>query len=225
MKLHAYGDSWTEGQGTTDNREEWKNYSWVKIISDKLGIDSINNGVSGNSNIKIFNKVVDDLIEGKIKNDDIVVIMWSSSLRDLVPFLPKNEWVSWSIKHLIEYPHKFVESYQSENEKYNNFLCSFKELYVSNLFNQNYYNIVNQNYIIFLQKMFDFYEVKYVMCDAFESMIIELNKDVNGLKAAILQFRIAAFYLTNLSSKKYLKELTSPFSEYNIIFPFNLFFK
>ena len=181
MKLHAYGDSWTEGQGTTDNREEWKNYSWVKIISDKLGIDSINNGVSGNSNIKIFNKVVDDLIEGKIKNDDIVVIMWSSSLRDLVPFLPKNEWVSWSIKHLIEYPHKFVESYQSENEKYNNFLCSFKELYVSNLFNQNYYNIVNQNYIIFLQKMFDFYEVKYVMCDAFESMIIELNKDDDRL--------------------------------------------
>ncbi len=181
MKLHAYGDSWTEGQGTTDNREEWKNYSWVKIISDKLGIDSINNGVSGNSNIKIFNKVVDDLIEGKIKNDNIVVIMWSSSLRDLVPFLPKNEWVSWSIKHLIEYPHKFVESYQSENEKYNNFLCSFKELYVSNLFNQNYYNIVNQNYIIFLQKMFDFYEVKYVMCDAFESMIIELNKDDDRL--------------------------------------------
>jgi hypothetical protein len=181
MKLHAYGDSWTEGQGTTDNREEWKNYSWVKIISNKLGIDSINNGVSGNSNIKIFNKVVDDLIEGKIKNDDIVVIMWSSSLRDLVPFLPKNEWVSWSIKHLIEYPHKFVESYQSENEKYNNFLCSFKELYVSNLFNQNYYNIVNQNYIIFLQKMFDFYEVKYVMCDAFESMIIELNKDDDRL--------------------------------------------
>jgi hypothetical protein len=29
--------------------------------------------------------------------------------------------------------------------------------------------------------MFDFYEVKYVMCDAFESMIIELNKDDDRL--------------------------------------------
>jgi lysophospholipase L1-like esterase len=177
MKLHAYGDSWTEGQGTTEDRKEWKNYSWVKIVSDKIGIKSINNGISGNSNLNIFNKVVDDLIEDKIKSDDIVVIMWSSSLRDLVPFLPKNEWVSWSVKHLVESPHKFVESYQSENEKYNNFLYSFKELFITDLFNQNYYNIVNQNYIIFLQKMFEFYKIKYVMFDAFESMIIDLDRN------------------------------------------------
>jgi hypothetical protein len=177
MKLHAYGDSWTEGQGTTEDRNEWKNYSWVKVVSDKLGISSINNGISGNSNLSIFNKVVDDLIEGKINENDIVVVMWSSSLRDVVPFLPKNEWVSWSVKHLVEYPHKFVESYQSENEKYDNFLHSFKKLFITDLFNQNYYNIVNQNYIIFLQKMFEFYNIKYVMFDAFESMIIDIKKD------------------------------------------------
>ncbi len=177
MKLHAYGDSWTEGQGTTEDRNEWKNYSWVKVVSDKLGISSINNGISGNSNLSIFNKVVDDLIEGKINGNDIVVVMWSSSLRDVVPFLPKNEWVSWSVKHLVEYPHKFVESYQSENEKYDNFLHSFKKLFITDLFNQNYYNIVNQNYIIFLQKMFEFYNIKYVMFDAFESMIIDIKKD------------------------------------------------
>jgi hypothetical protein len=177
MNLHAYGDSWTEGQGSTDDRNEWKSHSWVKIVSDKLGFNSINNGISGNSNLNIFNKVVDDLIENKIKDTDIVVVMWSSSLRDMVPFLPKNEWVSWSVKHLIEYPHKFVESYQSENQKYDNFLHSFKKLFVTDLFNQNYYNIVNQNYIIFLQKMFEFYSIKYVMFDAFESMIIDANKD------------------------------------------------
>jgi hypothetical protein len=108
--------------------------------------------------------------------------MWSSSLRDLVPFLPKNEWVSWSVKHLVEYPHKFVESYQSENEKYNNFLYSFKELFITDLFNQNYYNIVNQNYIIFLQKMFEFYKIKYVMFDAFESMITDLDRKDSKLE-------------------------------------------
>jgi lysophospholipase L1-like esterase len=183
MNLHAYGDSWTEGQGTTEDRKEWKTYSWVKIISDKLGVTPINNGISGNSNLNIFNKVVDDLIEDKIKENDIVVVMWSSSLRDLVPFLPKNEWVSWSVKHLVEYPHKFVESYQSENEKYNNFLCSFKELFVTDLFNQNYYNIVNQNYIIFLQKMFEFYKIKYVMFDAFESMINDLDRKDSKLES------------------------------------------
>ena len=141
MKLHAYGDSWTEGQGTTIDRKEWKNYSWVKIVSDKLGIYSNNNGISGNSNLSIFNKVVDDLIENKIQENDIVVVMWSSSLRDTVPFLPKNEWVSWSVKHLAELPYKFIESSQSKNEKYNNFLYSFKELFITDLFNQNYYNI------------------------------------------------------------------------------------
>lgn len=181
MKLHAYGDSWTEGQGTTENREEWKKHSWVKIVSDKLGVDSENNGISGNSNLNIFNKVVDDLIADKIKSNDIVVVMWSSSLRDTVPFLPKNEWVSWSVKHLVEFPHKFVESYQSENERYDNFLYSFKKLFVTELFNQNYYNIVNQNYIIFLQKMFEFYKIKYVMFDAFEHMIIDLTSNDNKL--------------------------------------------
>jgi lysophospholipase L1-like esterase len=182
MNLHAYGDSWTEGQGTTEDRQQWKTHSWVKIVSDRLGVAPINNGISGNSNLNIFNKVVDDLIEDKIKENDIVVVMWSSSLRDLVPFLPKNEWVSWSVKHLVEYPHKFVESYQSENEKYNNFLYSFKELFITDLFNQNYYNIVNQNYIIFLQKMFEFYKIKYVMFDAFESMINDLDKKDSKLE-------------------------------------------
>jgi hypothetical protein len=182
MNLHAYGDSWTEGQGTTEDRQQWKTYSWAKIVSDRLGVYPINNGISGNSNLNIFNKVVDDLIEDKIKENDIVVVMWSSSLRDLVPFLPKNEWVSWSVKHLVEYPHKFVESYQSENEKYNNFLYSFKELFITDLFNQNYYNIVNQNYIIFLQKMFEFYKIKYVMFDAFESMINDLDKKDSKLE-------------------------------------------
>ena len=175
MNLHAYGDSWTEGQGTTDDRKEWKKHSWVKIVSDKLGIDSNNNGISGNSNLSIFNKVVDDLIENKIQENDVVVIMWSSSLRDIVPFLPKNEWVSWSVKHLVELPHKFIESYQSENEKYNNFLYSFKELFITDLFNQNYYNIVNQNYIIFLQKLFEYYGVKWIMADAFDKMIVDLD--------------------------------------------------
>lgn len=177
MKLHAYGDSWTEGQGTVDDRKEWKKHSWVKLLSDKFKVKSNNNGVSGSSNLKIFNKVVSDIRNNKIKKNDLVVIMWSSSLRDSVPFLPKNEWVSWSVKHLVELPHKFIESYKSENEKYDNFLSSFKEHFLLNLFNQNYYNIVNQNYIVFIQKLLEFYEVKYVMCDAFEEMILNLNED------------------------------------------------
>lgn len=187
MILRAYGDSWTIGEGCDRKIEDslskedkinfQKNNSWVKFLSDKLEIEHVNNGVSGYSNLKIFNKVIEDLRNGVIGSDDIVVIMWSSSLRDVVPFLPSGEWVSWSVKHLIEEPHKFLNSYNSEDIKFNNFFTEFKHLFISDLFNQNYYNIVNQNYIVFLQKMFNFYGVKYMMCDSFESMLINLNVD------------------------------------------------
>ena len=103
--LHAYGDSWTEGQGVDGeliytDREELKNYrneySWVNLLSKKLDVPFVNNGISGYGNNKIFNQIVSDVQSKKIKSEDFVIIMWSSSLRDYVPFLPNNEWISWS---------------------------------------------------------------------------------------------------------------------------------
>ena len=65
MILRAYGDSWTVGQGCNrliedklDKEEKilfQKNHSWVNLLAKKFGVESINNGVSGNSNFKIFN--------------------------------------------------------------------------------------------------------------------------------------------------------------------------
>jgi hypothetical protein len=186
MILRAYGDSWTAGEGCdrkiedTLTKEEkilfQKEHSWVKSLSIKLNVEYINNGVSGYSNLKIFNDIIGDLKNGIINKNDLVIIMWSSSLRDTVPFLPNGEWVSWSVKHLIEEPHKFLNSYKSEDINFDNFFTDFKQLYITEIFNQNYYNIVNQNYVIFIQKMFEFYGVRYIMCDSFESMLIDLHK-------------------------------------------------
>ena len=170
MILHGYGCSWTEGEGSDSEIEKTlkneelnlfrNSHSWVKLLADKLNLDWINNGISGNSNYAIFNGVIDDVTNGKVKEGDLVVVMWSSSLRDSVTFLPKKEWVSWSVKHLINLPHKFVNSYKSDNEKYDNFLSDYKTFFLSMMFNQNYYNIVNQNYIIFLQKLFKEYDIR-----------------------------------------------------------------
>jgi hypothetical protein len=189
MVIRAYGDSWTAGEGCDrkieDNltKEEkikfQKDNSWVKFLSQKLNAEHVNNGISGYSNLKMFNDIITDLKNGIITKDDLVIIMWSSSLRDTVPFLPNGEWVSWSVKHLIEEPHKFLNSYKSEDLNFDKFFTDFKQLYISDIFNQNYYNIVNQNYIIFIQKMFEFYDIKYVMCDSFESMLIDLHKKDN----------------------------------------------
>lgn len=186
MILHAYGCSWTIGQGADVDIENTltetakfkfqKENSWVKFLSDKLNIENINHGVSGNSNNKIFNKLIDDLKNNIVKKDDFVIIMWSSSLRDYVPFLPNGEWVTWSTNHLIKEPHKFINAHNTQNKEYDSFFKEYKEFFLTELFNQNYYNIVNQNYIIFLQKILKYYGIKYVMCDAFEPMMYNLSK-------------------------------------------------
>ena len=186
MIVYGYGCSWTEGEGCdikVENeildrnlkKEFRNNNSWLKFLSDKLKLQSINKSFSGNANNKIFNDIVTDVRSGIIKKGDFIIIMWSSSLRDYVPFLPKGEWISWSVKHLIETPEKFIKSYKSEDIKYDEFLKKYKDTFVLSMFNQNYYNIVNQNYIIFLQSMFKEYDIKYIMCDSFESTIMNLQ--------------------------------------------------
>lgn len=186
MKLHTYGCSWTEGLGANtdiENKLEKKEkklfrnkHSWPNFIAEKLNVEVINNGISSNSNNKIFNQIVEDIQSEKIIEGDLVIIMWSSSLRDYLPFLPNNEWLSWSTNHLLKSPDRFINSYMSKSIIYNNFLINFKNFFVRDLFNQNYYNIVNQNYIIFLQSLFLHFKIRYFMCDAFEPMIISLDK-------------------------------------------------
>jgi hypothetical protein len=186
MILHAYGCSWTAGEGcnrfiedtlTGEEKLKFQNEnSWVKFLAEKLNISYINNGICGNSNNKIFNKLVEDVRNNKIQKNDFITIMWSSSLRDVVPFLPNGEWVTWSVKHLIQEPHKFINAHNTENTDYNSFFTKYKEFFIGELFNQNYYNIVSQNYIIFIQKLLEHYGIKYIMCDSFESMIMDLNK-------------------------------------------------
>ena len=193
MRLFTYGDSWTEGEGcdleiesTLKNQELiiYRNQnSWVKSLADKLNLQWINNGKSGNPNSVIFNSIIDDVTNDRIKKGDLVIVLWSSSLRDYAAFLPRQQWVSWSVKHLVNLPEKFINSYKSHNETYDSFLREYKSFFLDNLFNQNYYNIVNQNYIIFLQKLFEFYGIKYVMADAFDMMVVNPNEkdDIGGM--------------------------------------------
>jgi|688.fasta_scaffold377905_2 hypothetical protein len=185
MILHAYGDSWTEGEGCDLEIEKslknqdlivYRNqHSWVKSLAEKLELKWINNGKSGNPNAVIFNSIIDDVTNGRIKKGDFLIILWSSSLRDYAAFLPRQQWVSWSVKHLINLPEKFIHSYKSNDSVYDQFLSEYKSFFLNQMFNQNYYNIVNQNYIVFLQKLFEYYGIRYFMADAFDKMIVDLD--------------------------------------------------
>jgi len=88
--------------------------------------------------------------------------------------------VSWSVKHLLERPDRFYNSYDEHgvSPKFNKFLSDYKKFFVTELFTQDYYNITNQNYIIFLQKLFRHYNIKYIMMESFEKMVqVPLKND------------------------------------------------
>lgn len=204
MILYTFGDSWTEGSGADVSAENAcedditrkllrNSLSWPKELATLLNINETNLSKTGSSNKEIFDKIVDTVKSGTITNKDLVIVMWSSSLRDDLPFFPKGEWHVWG-KNYTEEKVKFdwvinsiknnIKGVQyTKNPEYNFFLKTYKEFYIDNLFNNLYYTIVNQNYILFIQKLFETYNIRYLFCDAFDLMIQgEIMKDVDNTK-------------------------------------------
>jgi hypothetical protein len=190
MKLYCYGDSWTEGVGvnipvengilTLHDKKIYRNqFSYPKHLSELLSINYENSGISGSSNKEIFDTIVNDIKSNKITEGDFVIVLWSSSLRDNVSFFPEKEWHSWGLNYIDKENLKYwgVGQKLTKDVTYNKFIYDYKMFYTTQIFNQNYYNIVNQNYIIFLQKLFEHYNIIYVMADAFDGMVIDVNKD------------------------------------------------
>lgn len=190
MKLFTYGDSWTEGVGgniteeyTTDIPEEItiirQKYCWPTYLSQHLNCEVKNNGVGGFSNNAIFNTIFYQLKREIITKNDFVVVMWSSSLRDNLPFFPnEDDFFIWGKRykskgHIFKY---IFDGITGDNMKYNKAEKNFRNYYIANLFNDTYYDIMNQNYIIHLQFMFKELGIRYLFCDAFDTMI---RKDID----------------------------------------------
>lgn len=192
MKLFTYGDSWTEGVGgnireeyTTDIPEERtkirQKYCWPKYLSESLDCEVKNNGVGGFSNNAIFNTIFYQLKNEIITKDDFVVVMWSSSLRDPLPFFHnEDDFFIWGKRykskgHIFKY---IFDGISGDSVKYNKAEKNFRNYYIANLFNDTYYDIVNQNYILHLQFMFKELGIRYLFCDAFDTMI---SKNIDTL--------------------------------------------
>lgn len=225
QRLVTYGDSWTVGEGCNREVEDTlsnekkiayqKENSWAKFLSDTLGIPYQNNGISGNPNNKIFNQIVADVKNGITTKNDLVIVMWSSSLRDYLPFMPhgpKGEWLSWSTKHLMETPERFFNSTQSDNRFYDFFLEDYKKFFVGNLYSDLYYSIINQNYIIFLQNYFKHYKINYVMCDGLESMFLGLSPCFD--KTSLIDSHYYWGFKTNSFREWLIKQTDESYWEY-----------
>lgn len=95
MKLHTFGDSFTEGYDSfvslhpkghriewRDKYIKWKGYTpkvFSQILSEKMNIESINYGIGGADNYTIFETIIDNI--EKISKDDIILIGWSTLAR------------------------------------------------------------------------------------------------------------------------------------------------
>lgn len=185
MKLFSFGDSWTEGVGgnikeeeTTDIPEERtalrQKYCWPKHLSELLNCDFHNGGVGGFSNNAIFNTIHYNLKNEIITKDDFVVVMWSSSLRDSLPFFPnEDDFFIWGKRYKSK-NHLFKHIFgggKGNLSNFSRFEKDYRDYFISNLYTDTYYDIVNQNYILYLQFMFKQMGLRYVFCDAFDTMI------------------------------------------------------
>jgi hypothetical protein len=131
--------------------------------------------MGASSNKTIFDMVCHSIHNQTIKKDDLVVIMWSSSLRDEVPFFPSvNPWHFWGERYLSKkHIYSFIvdKSTSNKSDTHLNLKKEYKEYFLENLFSDTYYNIVNQNYVLYLQFMFEKIGIRYLFCDAFDTLI------------------------------------------------------
>jgi hypothetical protein len=85
-RLWTFGDSFTEGYDDkyewSKNYIKWKGYTpkvYGEVIADRLNINLKNIGQGGSDNYTILERVCENV--DKIKDDDLIIIGWSSPVR------------------------------------------------------------------------------------------------------------------------------------------------
>jgi len=85
-RLWTFGDSFTEGYNEkyewSKNYIKWKGYTpkvYGEVIADRLDVDLKNIGQGGSDNYTILERVCENV--DKIKDDDLIIIGWSSPIR------------------------------------------------------------------------------------------------------------------------------------------------
>lgn len=185
---------------TTSKRIELKiqqKYSWTSQLAKKLQVYCLNYGETGYSNDKIVNNLLNyHELSHKNSKDDLYIIMWSSGLRNNLSFIPdKLKSVSklgigfdyQSIIKQKKYNMKMFKPFFKHEAKLSeeDFLVKkvepfFKEftdnIILNDLIDNSYFDFVNQMQIYFTQQYLEYFDIKYIMCDAFESMFSYSNK-------------------------------------------------
>ena len=65
------------------------------------------------------------------------------------------------------------------SEESMSFFQDYSKFYLTEMFDEQYYEIVNYNIVVFLQKYFEHKKINYVMFDAFDYMVNQKYEHIN----------------------------------------------
>lgn len=215
-KVISFGDSFVAGLGTDrieedkflKGRPDWdtlshdrkiiqrelcsqfrRSNSFTAFFAKELGFGWINNGSIGCDNKTILNSIFQYQFDSGFEEDDIVLIGFTSSLRDRPSWLPKiitqNTYngVSFSFGELFRYMNNkqmLVWKDKLMEKSYDKFTRDYFKRFVMEFWDERYYDINNVWMISIIQHFLEFHKVKYIMFDAFDIMISNENKYLNN---------------------------------------------
>jgi len=217
-KVISFGDSFTAGLGVDRNTEEkilgnhpnWKHMnqeqkhkqreiankfradnSFTKFFSDNYNVDFKNLGEIGCNNKRILNQIFNyDDVHG-FEVGDFVIIGWTSSMRDKLPFFPSlfndniMSGLTWSVKELpliVSGRQKISFSDETQRKKWEPFWKEYIKKYITELYDERYFEVYNINLISLVQSFLDYKKIDYIMFDAFESMLQKSHSSINTEK-------------------------------------------
>jgi lysophospholipase L1-like esterase len=203
-RIVSFGDSFTAGLGTNRVQEKKifdeglylsklearqacsifrRKNSFTQFLSDNFKCDNLNLGENGCSNSKIMNNVFNYIDSGDVTSDDFVIITFTSSLRDTQPFFPEiinkkktngDSGVAWSKNEL---PTSINADTHHLTNDMDIFMIEYRKFFITELYDEYYYSMYNQNIIQILQKYLEYKNIEYIMVDAFESMLYSKDYD------------------------------------------------
>ena len=176
---HPDWDVMTDDEKNTQRSkvERFRNKnSYTGQFARKIGIGCSNKGLSGCSNVDILNSIFE--YGDNFKQGDIVFVGFTSSLRNPISFFPRKFYktdfkLAPNLRVLKDFTElkvneKILEYYSEESMS---FFLEYSKFYLTEMFDEQYYEIVNYNIIVFLQKYFEYKKVNYIMLDAFDYMV------------------------------------------------------
>lgn len=204
MIIHCFGDSWTHGIGvelapgngsiSAEERydKNWdverEKYSWPghlnKLLTKKYLVK--NYGCAGYNNFQIYHDIIHNLQNYVIKKDDLVIVAFSSIIREPLNFLTLSGdslgFVNYSnachVGNSVKtndnflYPNWIV---QIEDKVFQNAAINMYMDFLANRFDTKILYQIAMNYIVNLQILFESMGIKYLFVNAFENII---SKDI-----------------------------------------------